>query len=327
MHIPDGYLSPATCVAFYAASAPFWYVAAQRTKRFLTGRMVPLLSLLSAFTFVIMLFNIPLPGGTTGHAVGGTLLAVVLGPWPALLGVTVALVIQALLFGDGGITALGANSFNMAIVLPMVGYYTYRLISRNAPVTSSRHVVGAAIGAYLGLNAAALLTALELGMQPLLFHSADGTPLYAPYGLGVALPVMMGSHLLVAGVLEALITGLVIAYLQRAHQPLLSLREKWEGTHSIRALWIALGALILMAPLGLLASGVAWGEWSADELEQQLGFVPAGLAALSNLWSAPLPDYSIAGIDASLGYVLLAVVGVGFAALITWGLGRMLARP
>lgn len=229
MHIPDGYLSPATCVALYAASAPFWYIATQRTKRFLTSRMVPLLSLLSAFAFVIMMFNIPLPGGTTGHAVGGTLLAVVLGPWPALLGVTVALVIQAILFGDGGVTAIGANSFNMAIVLPLVGYYTYRLISRNTPITSSRHAIGAAIGGYVGLNAAAFLTALELGLQPLLFHSGDGTPLYAPYGLGVALPVMMISHLLVAGVAEALITGLVVAYLQRAHQPLLSLRKGWEG--------------------------------------------------------------------------------------------------
>ena len=232
MHIPDGYLSPATCVVLYAASAPFWYIAAQRTKRFLTSRMVPLLSLLSAFVFVIMMFNIPLPGGTTGHAVGGTLLAVVLGPWPAVLGVTVALVIQALLFGDGGITAIGAHSFNMAVVLPIVGYYIYRLVSGNAPTTSRRHVVGAAIGAYFGLNVAAFLTALELGMQPLFFHAADGTPLYAPYGLEIALPVMMVSHLLVAGVLEGLVTGLAVAYLQKAHQPLLALRAGWAGART-----------------------------------------------------------------------------------------------
>ncbi len=229
MHIPDGYLSPATAVALYAASAPFWYIATQRTKRLLSSRLVPLLSLLSAFVFVIMMFNIPLPGGTTGHAVGGTLLAVVLGPWAAIIGITVALVIQALLFGDGGITAIGANSFNLAVALPLVGYYVYRLISNRAAASSFRHSAGAAVGAYFGINAAALLTALELGLQPALFRAADGTPLYAPYGLEVALPVMMGSHLLIVGVLEAVITGLVVAYLQRAHAPLLALRPGTAG--------------------------------------------------------------------------------------------------
>ncbi len=101
----------------------------QRVKKALHTRLVPLLSLFAAFSFVIMMFNLPLPGGTTGHAVGIGLAAVVLGPWAAMLAVSVAIVVQALFFGDGGITAIGANCFNMAIVGALVAYAAYRLIA------------------------------------------------------------------------------------------------------------------------------------------------------------------------------------------------------
>src|SRR5438105_14617590 len=102
MHIPDGYLSPATCAALYAGSAPFWYVALTRIKKALHTRLVPLLALFAAFSFVIMMFNLPLPGGTTGHAIGAGIAAVVLGPWAGMLSISIAIVIHALLFGDGG---------------------------------------------------------------------------------------------------------------------------------------------------------------------------------------------------------------------------------
>ncbi len=193
MHIPDGYLSPATCGAMYAISAPFWYLAVNRIRKALTHRLVPLLSLFAAFSFVLMMFNIPVPGGTSAHAIGGTLLAIVLGPWAAVIGVSVALGIQALVFGDGGLMAFGANAFNMAIVLPLVGYFIYRAISSGSEVTSPRRVLGAVAGSYIGLVAASFLTGLELGIQPALFHAADGMPLYAPYGLSVALPAMLVS--------------------------------------------------------------------------------------------------------------------------------------
>ena len=105
MHIPDGYLSPATCAAMYAGAAPFWYVALRRVRRLLHARIVPLLSVFAAFSFVIMMFNLPLPGGTTGHAVGMGIAAIVLGPWASMLAISMALAIQAIFFGDGGITA------------------------------------------------------------------------------------------------------------------------------------------------------------------------------------------------------------------------------
>ena len=137
------------------------------------------------------------------------------GPWAACIAVTVALVVQALLFGDGGITAIGANCFNMAFVEVFAGYYIYKFISGNSPSTSGRRVFAAAAAGYLALNIAALTTALMFGIQPLLYRTPTGQSLYCPYGLSVAVPMMLGEHLLVFGWVEALITALVVKYLQK----------------------------------------------------------------------------------------------------------------
>jgi cobalt/nickel transport system permease protein len=161
MHIPDGYLSPETAAAMYVAAAPLWLRATQKVNSLLNNRSVPLLALFSAFCFIIMMFNVPLPGGTTGHAVGATIAAIVLGPWAALLAVSIALLIQALFFGDGGILSYGANVFNMGILISFVGFYLYRWLSANTPIISSRRVASAAIAGYIAINCAALATALE----------------------------------------------------------------------------------------------------------------------------------------------------------------------
>src|SRR5689334_23988236 len=122
MHIPDGVLSPSTSAIAGVVMLPLWTAAGRHAHRDLGTRQVPLLALGAAFCFTIMMFNIPALGGTTAHPVAGTLLAVMLGPWAACIGVSVALAIQALFFGDGGILAFGANCFTMAFVLPFVGY-------------------------------------------------------------------------------------------------------------------------------------------------------------------------------------------------------------
>ncbi len=218
MHIPDGYLGPATYVTSYAVVAPLWAVASRRLSQSLKSRQVPLLAMGAAFSFVIMMFNVPIPGGTTGHAVGAVLVAVLLGPWAACVAVTTALVVQALVFGDGGLTALGANCLTMAVIMPFAGFGVYRLIAGRSPVGSRRRWLGAAVGGYVGLNVAALATAVLFGLQPLLAHDAAGHALYAPYPLQVALPVMAVEHLVVFGWVEAIVTGLVVAYLQR-HAP------------------------------------------------------------------------------------------------------------
>ncbi len=221
MHIPDGYLGPATCGVFYAVMVPIWATASRIVKKTLQAKQVPLLAIGAAFSFVIMMFNVPIPGGTTGHAVGGVLAAILLGPWAACIALTVALVVQALLFGDGGITAIGANCFNMAFVLPFVGYYVYKAISYKAKIDSTRRIIAAGIAGYVGINAAALLAGIEFGLQPILHHTAAGQALYCPYALNIAVPAMVGEHLLVFGWVEAIVTALVIKYVAKQSPELL----------------------------------------------------------------------------------------------------------
>ncbi len=220
MHIPDGYISPHTSGIFYLASIPLIGLSLRMIRSRLKQSQVPLLALLAAFSFLVMMFNIPLPGGTTGHAIGGVLIAILVGPWPALLSVSLALVVQALFFGDGGIVALGANIFNLAFVMPAFGYLCFRLLAGRSRPPSRRYALSAAVGGYLGINAAALLVALELGLQPILHHLPDGTPLYCPFSLSVTVPAMMIPHLTIGGLAEALVTGGVIAFLGKYHPEL-----------------------------------------------------------------------------------------------------------
>jgi cobalt/nickel transport system permease protein len=339
MHIPDGYLSPSTCAGLCAASTPFWYVSLRRMKRALHTRLVPLLSVFAAFSFIVMMFNLPLPGGTTGHAVGMAVAAIVLGPSASILAISTALVIQAVFFGDGGITAIGANCFNMAILGSLAAWAVYRLISGRAPIESPRRVIAAACAGYLSINVAALAAAIEFGLQPLFFHDASGAPLYAPYPLHVAIPAMMIGHLTVAGLAELVISGGVVAYLQRADPALL--RATAPGapadvpaatSPSTRPLWIALAILMVLTPLGILAAGSAWGEWSPRdfanpssriEIATASGSVappvvaPAGMQRLASFWTAPMPRYAPPFLrSAGFGYLLSALSGTGLTILI-----------
>jgi cobalt/nickel transport system permease protein len=152
--------------------------------------------------------------------VGGVLIAILVGPWAALMALTLALAVQALFFGDGGILALGANAFNMGFVMPFAGWLVFRALRGAAAPGDRRFAVAAAAGGYVGLNVAALCVAIELGIQPILHHMPDGTPLYAPFALGVTIPAMMIPHLTVAGAAEAILTGGVAAFLGRYHPEL-----------------------------------------------------------------------------------------------------------
>lgn len=347
MHIPDGYLSPQTYVPAYGIMIPLWWRASARLKATLRNRQVPILALGAAFSFIIMMFNIPIPGGTTGHAVGGVLVAILLGPWAAMVAVTLALVVQALMFGDGGVTALGANCLNMAVVMPFAGWAVYRLIAHSAPVDSRRRWIAAAVGGYVGLNASALSTALMFGIQPLIAHDAAGRALYCPFGLKVAVPIMCGEHLLVFGFVEAIVTGLAIAYLQRVEPSLLPEAVAAENPLSkagsarvgskgfIRRLAIGIGALVVLSPLGLylparFAAGSAWGEWSSTAVTKLVGYTPAGLGHLEHTWKAPVPDYALPGRTSAAGesiiYTLAAAGGIALVILLAYALKRLVWR-
>jgi cobalt/nickel transport system permease protein len=228
MHIPDGYLSPQTYIPFYGVSLAFWSIALKKMKKALSARHVPYLAMAAAFSFLIMMFNIPIPGGTTGHAVGGGIIAVLLGPWTAVIAVSVALIIQALVFGDGGITAIGANCFNMAVVMPFASYWVFRLIRRNS-MNAVRLSVAAFLSGYVGLSAAAAVTGIEFGIQPLIAHGPGGRPLYAPYPLSVALPAMVLEHMLVFSVLEGVVTVLLLRYFLKYEPDLVYALRKREA--------------------------------------------------------------------------------------------------
>jgi len=326
MHIPDGYLSPVTSLIMFLLVLPFWIIGLNKIRSTMNARSVPLISLMAAFSFVIMMFNVPLPGGTTGHAVGAALAAIVLGPEVAVIAISIALIIQAFFFGDGGVLALGANCFNMAVVIPYVASGAYRLIAKGTPVQSPRRVVGASLGGWLGLTAGAFFTAVEFGIQPLLFTAPDGTPLYAPYPLSVALPAMVIPHMLVASVIEGVMTGLIIFSLQRSGSQILQPERLGHGNTGqtgvgkLPWLWVGTAVLAVASPLGLLAPGTAWGEWGIEELAKLgLHSVPVGLEKLSTLWGAPFADYDITLLgNMNLGYIFSALLGIVLVGILAW---------
>ncbi|HEV2472395.1 MAG TPA: energy-coupling factor ABC transporter permease, partial [Chthonomonadales bacterium] len=159
MHIPDSVLSPSTCAVGFAAMAPVWAISARRTRKELGERQATMLALGAAFCFTVMLFNVPAPGGTTAHPVAGAMLAILLGPWSAAIGLSVTLAVQALLFGDGGILAYGVNCFTMAFVLPFVGYGVYALLTARMTASSPSRAIAAGAAAYVALNCAAATAA------------------------------------------------------------------------------------------------------------------------------------------------------------------------
>ena len=323
MHIPDGYLGPQTYVVLDVVMIPIWVIAARKVKRTLKAKQIPLMALGAAFSFVIMMFNVPVIGGSTGHAVGATLIAIILGPWAAVIAISIALVIQAGLFGDGGITAIGANCFNMAVAAPFVGYYLFRLVAGDSP-SSSRRVVAAGVAAYVALVAAAIVAGVEFGIQPYLAHTASGQALYAPYKLGVAVPAMALEHLLFFGWVEAIVTMGVVAALARSEPALLEMKP---AARPLRWLWAGIGVLILLTPIGAMAPGTAWGEWGGEELKSAIGYAPANLERLGVLWRSAMPGYATPGIsNALLGYLIAAVVGTALTVGVAFAVGGLLAK-
>lgn len=376
MHIPDHYLSPQTCCVMTAAVIPAWAVSIKKIQLELPREKIAMMGVGAAFSFLGMMFNVPLPGGTTGHAVGGTLIALLLGPYAACISVSVALLLQALLFGDGGILAFGANCFNMAFVLPFVGYAAACLISpglrdraggnpsafisgtssrslrgaggRNS---RSRDLIAAAVGSYLGINAAALCAAIEFGIQPMLFRDAAGNALYCPYGLNIAIPGMMLGHITLFGAAEVIFTVAIYAFVSStAGQEAApykgrtaastaassaaagssavsksSFAEKNAVSAQKRTSFrtrLLLGSLIVLTPLGLLAEGTAWGEWGIDEIAQTgAGYTPQGMLN-GFTYNSLLPDYSLEGLPDWTAYILAAVIGTALLIILfrAWSL-------
>ncbi len=174
-------------------------VASRRTREVLTDKQVPLAALTAAFVFAAQMLNFPVAGGTSGHLLGGVLAAVLVGPWVAVLCLTVVLGVQALVFADGGLTALGLNVVNMAVVGTLGGYLVFRLVRRVAPATHGGSTAAAAVAAGLSVPLAAGALVVE--------YALGGT---APVSLGSFAAAMLGTHIVI-GIGEAIITGLAVA--------------------------------------------------------------------------------------------------------------------
>lgn len=323
MHIPENYLSPATCGVMTAAMVPVWTHAVKKVNKELPKEKIPLIGVGAAFSFLGMMFNVPLVGGTTGHAVGGTLIALLFGPEASCLAVSIALLIQALLFGDGGVLAFGANCFNMAFVLPFAGYAIYKLITKNKKDGAIKYIA-AALSSYIALNLAALCAAIEFGIQPLLFKDAAGHAIYCPYDLSISIPAMLIPHLAVAGVVEALFTVAIFAFVKKTSPDLvfenmIAEDEKEKKKHI--PVFALVAVLIAATPLGILATGTAWGEWGSDEIAEivtngkELGYTPSGLLKGWSLETI-MPDYTLKGVNEVAAYILSAVIGVALLIII-----------
>ena len=332
MHIPDNFISPSTGAVFWVIMIPIWVLCFRYVIRNSTPEKMAYLGAGAAFSFLIMMFNVPTPGGTTAHGVGGALIALLLGPQYATVAVSVALLLQALLFGDGGLITLGANCFNMAFVLPFVAYGLYVALRRMLP-DGWKERAAEFVAGYVGITLAAFCVALELGVQPLLFRDAAGQSLYFPFSFAVTIPAMLIPHLAVAGVVEGLVTVVVVEFVRRTAPEIIEANarvaagESGSGAsvageaaaHSglRRSAWIALGVVALLSPLGLIATGDAWGEWGAEDFMAATGldYVPQYIAH-GFTWNALLPDYSLAGLPDIVGYILSAVIGIAVMTIV-----------
>ena len=209
MHIPDGYISPTTVVVTYAIALPLWIYGLKKLKEQLNEETLPLIGALSAMSFVIMMLNIPIPGGTSGHAVGAALIAILFGPWVGFVSVSLVLLIQAVVFGDGGVSTYALNTLSMAFAGSFSAYFVFQKIKNKkfAPF----------VAGWTGLISSAIVTATFLGIQPI-FWTHNGQPLYFPFGIKTTFVAIVGSHMLFFGVVEGIFTQLIYNYLQNKNK-------------------------------------------------------------------------------------------------------------
>jgi len=208
MHIPDGYLSPTTIVVSYTITLPLWIYGFKKLKEKLNENTLPLIGSLTALSFIIMMLNVPIPGGTSGHALGTALISILFGPWIAFISISLVLLIQAVIFGDGGISALAIESFAMGFVASFVAYYVFKLLKNKkfAPF----------IAGYLSIVVASFIIALALGIQPIFWR--NNNPLYFPFDLKVTIPAIVGSHIVAFGLVEGILTQLLYNFLTKKEE-------------------------------------------------------------------------------------------------------------
>ncbi len=305
MHIPDGYISPKTFIPAYLIFIPLISYAFKKVKKVLDEQTLSLISSLSALSFVIMMFNIPIPGGTSGHAIGAAVIAILFNPWIGFLSLSIVLLIQALIFGDGGITTYAINALTMGFIASFTAYYSYKFLKNKV-----KDKVNYFLSGWLSIVLASLVVALLLGIQPAIASDLSGHPLYFPFGLKITIPALVGAHMLFFGVAEGLFTAVTISYVKKNYKTQNFQLNKINSKHDIFVFLFALLVIIGMVPLGLLSKSPAWGEWNLSFYKGKLGVIPQGLQKLSDIYFAPVHDYSPAGFSHIAGYYISTLIGV-----------------
>jgi cobalt/nickel transport system permease protein len=307
MHIPDGFLDAKTLALTGALSAGGLAVAARQVNRTLPRNKIPLMGLGAAFVFAAQMLNFPVAGGTSGHLLGGVLAGVLLGPGAAAIVIACVLTVQALLFSDGGVLALGANIFNMSFIGAVVGCAIYRAVRKFLPGLRGR-ITAVFFAAWLSTVLAAVTCAGELALSGTL----------PP---GVVFPAMVGVHALI-GIGEGLITSLVILTIARTRPDLLD-AENVPVTSSAGLEFLAFGLIIALG-LAIFVSpyACAWPD-GLDKVAEKFGFA-GHAAALIKTW---IPDYKLPGISSTA--IATAIAGA-IGTVIMFGLaciiGRLLVR-
>jgi cobalt/nickel transport system permease protein len=305
MHIPDGFLDLKTCLASGVLAVSGIGLALRRARQTVPTAKVPLMGLTAAFVFASQMVNFPVAGGTSGHLMGGVLAAVLLGPSAAIVVLTAVLLVQCLMFADGGVMALGANLFNMAIVGPLSGYALYRLMLKLAD--NPRGMIAAAsFAAWCAILISALCCAGQLACSGIVPWST-------------VFPAMATVHMLI-GVGEGLITGLVIAAIARFRPEFLA---QPNGYAVANRSWAFVGyALLLTAGLALFLAPFAspWPD-GLERVAAQLGF--EGNAVSAALFKVPFADYTIPGMKSMVKATLIAG---GLGTIITFSLSWVLAH-
>ncbi|MCX7722566.1 MAG: energy-coupling factor ABC transporter permease [Verrucomicrobiae bacterium] len=304
MHIPDGFLDLKTAVGSAVVAGAGLATAARAVTHSLPQRKVPLLGVAAAFIFAAQMLNFPVLGGTSGHLIGGTLAALLIGIAPAVIAMTAVLVVQCFVFADGGVTALGANVFNMALVAPMIGYAAARLVQRAVPGQRGM-IAGAAFGGWCSTVAAATSCAAQLALSGIVaWH--------------LVLPAMAGVHMLI-GVGEGSITALVLAGVLQMRPELLNDSEadkkQKSGSMAMIGLVVALGLAVFVGPFASpLPDGL-------EKVAETLGFASA--AADAPVVPAPIPEYELPGLRSP---VLAVALAGALGTVIVFGLALLLAR-
>jgi cobalt/nickel transport system permease protein len=305
MHIPDGFLDVKTAVATGLFSVSGLGAALRHAGRHLESRKIPLIGLTAAFIFVAQMLNFPVASGTSGHLLGSTFAAVLLGPSAAIIVMSSVLIVQSLIFADGGVLALGANIFNMGIVACLVGYGVYRAL-RLFLRGSQGQLVAVGFASWISTVVAAVFCAGELAWS----GTADWR---------AAFPAMTGVHML-TGLGEAAITMLIIAAIGKARPELLN--DVDESTASTGgSTTLVYGALVLIGLFLLVAPHASQLPDGLERVASSLGFEHK--AASSSVVDSPMKAYQIPGIQ-SASTATIAAGAIG--ALVVFALSFLLAR-